>query len=221
MVNDGGVMGFIATGDHVGTIEITNGDLYGEVVLAVNPNGTYLPGEVYDISNLVTVDGAAIVYDKAINYQAGMLSGVFDEAISTLSFKAENNLKSKEAAKALKAIKGQQAANISAVMQQNNLVRHTLGMRLNQINRAKAVKVNVPVKQLTEGEAIAVPMDITVKPEYDMWAKISRNKGAINAASDYKTDAYSLGWDKQTSKEWRWGQNINTTCNMVKIRPGR
>lgn len=242
--NDGGTFGFIADGENVGTIEITGGDVYGDAVVAVNPNGIYLPGDEYTIGELVTVDGSAIVYTDAINYKSGMLTGVFDEEISTLTFAAENNLNSSEAAvnaafeemdnlaqavgegndkaakqqlmqlfnmegqqaaNTLKAIKGQQGANIAAVMQQNNLVHRSLGMRLSQINRAKTVNMNVPVKQLTEGEAIAVPMKVTLQPEYSMWAKINRNKGAINAASDYKTVAYTIGWDKQVSKDWRFG----------------
>lgn len=242
--NDGGSMALIANGNYVGTIKI-DGDLEGNASLAVNPNGKYLPGDTYDVTNLVTfADGSAVEFTESVPYETAMLKANYSEDYKEISFNAENNLNSDDASvnaafdemdklakavsasenqawqekvgelyksdsakatKALKSIKGSEIANIPALMQQNNLVRSTLGMRLSQVNRAKSVKVNVPIKQMTSGEALSKSVDITVKPEYDMWAKLSRNKGAINTASDYKNDAYSLGWDKQVNKDWRFG----------------
>ena len=243
VVNNGGTLGFIANGDNVGTIKI-DGELNGEKTLAVNPNGSYLPGDTFDVTGLVKVGDEYVTFDNALAYETSMLKASYGEDFDSISFVAENNLNSNDtnvnaafdemtnlsnavsasenqawqeklgelyksdsakATKALKSIKGSEVANIPVLMQQNNLVRNTLGMRMSQVNRAKNVKVNIPVKQLTEGKTVAEPMDITVQPEYDMWAKISRNKGAVNAESDYKTDAYSIGWDKQVSKDWRFG----------------
>ena len=238
VVNDGGTMGFIGNAGNQGRIKI-DGSLEGDRVLAVNPNGIYLPGDSYDISDLVTVNGEKQNFAEIQAYNNGVLKAVYNDDFTQLDFAVTEALQETQAAaemgnlgralakqgaledelqvaelfkmepakanKALKSIKAREAANIPAVMQQNNLVHNAIGMRLSQVNRAKSVRVNVPVKQLTEGEAINVPMDITVQPEYDMWAKVSRNKGAVNADSDYKTDAYSIGWDKQVNKDWRFG----------------
>lgn len=233
-----GSMAMIGHAGAMGKIEITGG-IEGARVLAVNPNGIYLPGDCYDISELVTVNGAKLSFDEALDYKQGVLQAVYSDDFQQVAFAGNEALQETQAAeemgnlgralakqgkqenelqlaklfqgeptqanKTLKAIKGRQGANISAVMQQNNLLGTTLGMRLSQVNKAKTVKVKVPVKKFTEGEAVAVPVDITVKPEYDMWAKLSRNKGAINKESDYRTHAYTLGWDKQVSRDWRFG----------------
>lgn len=238
VVNDGGSLAFIGNAGNQGFIKI-NGSIEGDTVLAINPNGIYLPGDSYDISDFVTVNGEKLSFTETKEYNNGVLKAVYNDDFTQLDFVTAETLEETQAAeemgnltrtlakqgatekellvgelfkmepakanKTLKAIKGRQSANIPAVMQQNNLVHNTLGMRLSQVNRAKTVNVNVPVKHLTEGEADAEPMDIIVQPEYDMWAKVSRNKGSINAESDFKTDAYSIGWDKQVSPDWRFG----------------
>lgn len=238
--NEGGSFGFIGNvGNNMGRIEIT-GDLDGNKTLAVNPNGIYLPGDSYDISNLVTVNKEAIEFEDTVAYKQGILEAVYSNDNKQLSFETSvklndeayemmnltkalakanqndkallvNNIFTKmdevKFNKALKSIKGKQTVNSSAVMQQSNTIHNALGMRLSQVNRAKMVHVDVPVPQLEETKEplVQMGMPITVQPEYSMWAKINRNKGVVNAESDYKTDAYSIGWDKQVSKDWRFG----------------
>ena len=93
--NDGGAFGFIASGDSVGRIEIngTLGEDSGKI-LAVNPNGNYLPGDTFNVSGLVKVGTEYVTFDNAIEYETSMLRANYSDNLDSISFIAENNLNS-------------------------------------------------------------------------------------------------------------------------------
>ena len=219
--NDGGRIAFIGNEGHMGRIRIS-GELEGEKVLCINPNGTYLPGDSYDIKNMVQAGGANVVFDKALDYIKPMYRAVYGENFANVSFLPENNLGSTDpevnaafdefGSLSLAVLASREETDKELVLQVYNMDNAGAGRAIKHIKGAQVANSSMLYQQghivhdmlRLRLQELARPQ--AAQPDNTLWAKMLQNKGTLDGGrSDYRTRAYALGWDKQLHADWHVG----------------